>query len=226
MARISATISASDGFCLRRGVEGGARQSHQRAPPFDGEAAGPVIADVGALLGDRCVFLSPLLKLDLQRLAADQPLERGDPRLVFGQQLGRRHVLVERTGLRLLDPDPDQVARQVMASAERVKRLPGVVLGNDLTLEVDAVAAVSGHGPSSSESPAPVNREPPHLSNPMVPRFRGHGFRPFVVRPVPGSCIRERSGSAAGYSSPRYTRTGLVVPPRALPIAAGGRVRP
>jgi hypothetical protein len=31
-----------------------------------------------------------------------------------------------------------------MASAERVKRLPGVVLGNDLTLEVGAVAAVSG----------------------------------------------------------------------------------
>ena len=107
------------------------------------------------------------MKLDLQRLSADQPLERGDPRLVFGQQLGRRHVLVERTGLRLLDPDPDQVARQVMATAERVKRLPGVVLGNDLTLEGGAVAAVSGYGPSSSsESPAPVNREPPHLSNP------------------------------------------------------------
>jgi putative transposase len=33
----------------------------------------------------------------------------------------------------------------------------------------------------------------------MVPRFGGHGFRPFVVRPVPGSYIRERSGSAAGY---------------------------
>ena len=106
------------------------------------------------------------MKLDLQRLSADQPLERGDPRLVFGQQLGRRHVLVERTGLRLLDPDPDQVARQVMASAERVQRLPGVVLGNDLTLEVDAVAAVSGHGPSSSESPPPVNRAPLNLSNP------------------------------------------------------------
>jgi hypothetical protein len=106
------------------------------------------------------------LKLDLQRLAADQPLERRDPRLVFAQQLGRRHVLVERAGLRLLDPDPGQVARQVMASAERMQRLPGVVLGNDLTLEVGAVAAVSGHGPSSSENPPPVNREPPYLSSP------------------------------------------------------------
>jgi hypothetical protein len=47
-----------------------------------------------------------------------------------------------------------------------VKRLPGVVLGNDPTLEVGAVAAVFGHEPSSSESPPPVNREPPHLSSP------------------------------------------------------------
>ena len=60
----------------------------------------------------------------------------------------------------------------------------------------------------------------------MIPRFGGHGFRPFVVRPVPGSCIRERNGSAAGYSSPRYRRTGLAVPPRGLPIVAGGRARP
>jgi hypothetical protein len=41
-----------------------------------------------------------------------------------------------------------------------------VVLGNDLTLEVGAVAAVSGHRPSSSESPPPVNRQPLDLSNP------------------------------------------------------------
>lgn len=60
----------------------------------------------------------------------------------------------------------------------------------------------------------------------MFPRFRGHGFRPFVVRPVPGSCIRGRSGSAADYSSPRYTRTDRVWHHRGLPIAAGGRVRP
>ena len=52
-----------------------------------------------------------------------------------------------------------------MASAERMKRLAGVVLGNDLALEVGAVAAVSGHGPSSSESPPPVNRKPLNLSN-------------------------------------------------------------
>ena len=60
----------------------------------------------------------------------------------------------------------------------------------------------------------------------MVPLFSGHGFRPFVVRPVPGSCIRERNGSAGDCSSPRYTRTGRVAPPRGLPIDAGGQARP
>lgn len=59
----------------------------------------------------------------------------------------------------------------------------------------------------------------------MVPRFRGHGSRPFVVRPVPGFGFRERNGSAAGYSSPRYRRTDPVAPPRGLPIAAGERAR-
>ena len=53
-----------------------------------------------------------------------------------------------------------------MASAERVKRLAGMMLGDDLTLEVNAMAAVSGHEPSSSESPLPVNRKPLDLSNP------------------------------------------------------------
>ena len=43
---------------------------------------------------------------------------------------------------------------------------PGMVLGNDLTFEVGAVAAVSGHGLSSSESPLPVNRKTLELSNP------------------------------------------------------------
>ena len=37
-------------------VEGRAWQSHQRAPPLDGEAAGPAITDVGPLLGDRAFF--------------------------------------------------------------------------------------------------------------------------------------------------------------------------
>ena len=44
---------------FRRGVIGGARQSHQCAPPFDGEAGGPVIADVVALFGAVAFFRAP-----------------------------------------------------------------------------------------------------------------------------------------------------------------------
>jgi hypothetical protein len=43
-------------FALGGGIVGGAWQSHQRTPPFDGEAAGPFVADVGPLLGDRAFF--------------------------------------------------------------------------------------------------------------------------------------------------------------------------
>ncbi len=42
--------------CLWRGVVGGAWHTHQRAPPLDGEAAGPHVTDVGAFLGDRAFF--------------------------------------------------------------------------------------------------------------------------------------------------------------------------
>jgi hypothetical protein len=100
----------------------------------------------------------PLRQLDLNRLSAHQPLERGDPRFVGRQELGRGQVLIERAGLRLLDPDPDQIARQVMPPAEGVKRLLGVVLGDDLALEVGAVIPVSKYELASSESPPPVNR--------------------------------------------------------------------
>jgi len=37
------------------GIVAGAWQTHQRAPPFDGQATGPVITDVGPLLGNRAL---------------------------------------------------------------------------------------------------------------------------------------------------------------------------
>ncbi|CAM3250791.1 hypothetical protein SPAN111604_13265 [Sphingomonas antarctica] len=96
--------------------------------------------------------------------------------------------------------------------------------------EAERVAPVPVSALNERERRQPVRRPlPPHLPREevlMVPRFRGHGFRPFVVRPVPGSDIRERSGSAAGYSSPRYTRRDRVWHPRGSTIAVGGQVRP
>jgi hypothetical protein len=48
-------------------------------------------------------------------LLADQPLERGDARLVRLQQVGGLRVVVELPGLALADPDPNQVAREIVA---------------------------------------------------------------------------------------------------------------
>ena len=61
-------------------------------------------------------------------------------------QAVRSHVLVERAGLGLLDPDTDQVAREIVAAPQRMQALAGRILGDDLALELDAVAAVSGIG--------------------------------------------------------------------------------
>ena len=84
--------------------------------------------------------------------------------------------------------------------ADRLSHLRGAAMklgqmismdaGNFLPLELTQVTAGLRDN---------VHHMPPQQL--MMPRSGGHGFRPFVVRPVAGSCIRERSGSAAGYSS-------------------------
>ena len=54
---------------------------------------------------------SPLYELKLQRLPADQSLERREPRLVLLDKVRCPRVVVERARLVLANPDPDQVAR-------------------------------------------------------------------------------------------------------------------
>nr|WP_315986545.1 hypothetical protein [Microvirga sp. Mcv34] len=71
---------------------------------------------------------SPLKKFQLESLLADQPLEGGNPRLVLLEQCGRGRVLIEGTGLVLPDPDPDQLARQVVAPGQAVQGLAGEVV--------------------------------------------------------------------------------------------------
>jgi hypothetical protein len=55
-------------------------------------------------------------------------------------------IIVECPGLKLLDPDPDQVARDVVASGERVKRFARNEFLGDLSFEFDAMGTVPGHG--------------------------------------------------------------------------------
>ena len=63
------------------------------------------------------------MELQLQSLFADKPLERRDPRFVLLHHVGGGNVLVEAAGLVLQDPDPDQVAREVVAFGQTMHRL-------------------------------------------------------------------------------------------------------
>src|SRR3546814_3014030 len=72
--------------------------------------------------------------------------------LVVLDHVGRRRVLVERAGLVLLDPDADQVARDVVTLRQTVQRLAGEKLLRDLPLELDAMGTVSCHGRSEEHT--------------------------------------------------------------------------
>ena len=63
------------------------------------------------------------MKLEFEGLFADQPLEGRDPGLVLLDRRGRSRIFVEGARLILLHPDPDQVAREVVAMGETVQRL-------------------------------------------------------------------------------------------------------
>jgi hypothetical protein len=103
-----------DGSVVMRGdrmvVEDRAGNSHQPASFCDAEARGPTMTDVFALFGRGCASHSPLYKLELQRLLADEPFQRRrDPGFILLKKIRRGRVFVKDAGLVLLNPDPDQV---------------------------------------------------------------------------------------------------------------------
>ena len=61
-------------------------------------------------------------------------------------------VFVQSTGFILLNPDADQLAREIMPLGEPVKGLSGNELLRDLALERNAVRTLSGHGFHSSKA--------------------------------------------------------------------------
>jgi hypothetical protein len=63
-------------------------------------------------------------------------------RLVLLEQIGSIRLIVVFAGLELLDPDEDQVAREVVALAKTVQRLAAEVFLADAALELDAVCGV------------------------------------------------------------------------------------
>jgi len=81
------------------------------------------------------MFQSPCQQPDLQRLPAYHPLQRCDLGLVFLHQVGRLYVIIGGSGLKLADPDPDQLPRDVMPLRQPVQRLAPDELFRDLPLE-------------------------------------------------------------------------------------------
>jgi hypothetical protein len=66
---------------------------------------------------------------------------------VFLQEIGSLGVFVQGTGFIPLNPDADQLTRDIMPLGKRVQALAGNKFLRDLPLERDAVGTLlSGHG--------------------------------------------------------------------------------
>ena len=91
----------------------------------------------------------PLEKLDLERLASDQAFQRRDLRFVLQQKVRGLELVIEGAGFVLRHPDPDEIARHIVAAGQPMKGFAAEELLHDLALELNAVAAVSGHRFSS-----------------------------------------------------------------------------
>src|SRR6185312_130922 len=65
---------------------------------------------------------------------------------VLLKKIGRAGILIKGPSLKLLDPDSDQVARDVVAFGETVECLARNEVQGDLSFELDAMDAVLGHG--------------------------------------------------------------------------------
>ena len=76
----------------------------------------------------------PLWNLDLQRLTADEPLQRPDLRLVLLQEVYGLELVVERTPLVLRDPHADQVPGEIVAPGQSVEALAAEVFLRHLAL--------------------------------------------------------------------------------------------
>ena len=104
-------------------VIGRTRQAHQPASFGNGDAVGPVKTDVLALLGTR--FRGPVCR----------PYVRVPRSLLrTPKKVSRAGILIKSPSLKLLHPDSDQVARDVMAFGETVEGLARNEVQGDLRL--------------------------------------------------------------------------------------------
>ena len=80
-------------------------------------------------------------------MSANHALQRHNLGFVFLEEIGCLGVFVQGTGFIPLNPDADQLTRDIMPLRKRLQALAGNKLLRDLPLELDAVGALlSGHG--------------------------------------------------------------------------------
>src|SRR5580692_9806183 len=77
---------------------------------------------------------------------ACRPCVRVPRCFVLLKKIGRAGILIKGPSLKLLDPDSDQVARDVVAFGETVECLARNEVQRDLSFELDAMDALLGHG--------------------------------------------------------------------------------
>src|SRR5436190_757008 len=121
--------------------------------------------------------------------AFDKPPQRTDARFVLLQDACRREVVIELAGLSLGSPNADQDAADAVTLGEPVQGLTRLVLLDNLSLELDRISALRGHGLSPRKpgpdspilSPSPVHPQGctpiggPHCRpfDRQFPSFRG-----------------------------------------------------
>jgi len=74
-----------------------------------------------------------------QCLPPYQPLESSNLGLILLDQVSRLHIVIQRAGLKLADPDPDQLAGNVVSLGQRVQCLARDGFRSNLPLEHGAV---------------------------------------------------------------------------------------
>ena len=114
--------------------------------------------------------LRHIVEIDIrERLPANHPLQRRNLGFVFLEEISSLSIFVQGADFILLNPDPDQLPRDIMPLGKPLKGLSGNELLCDLPFERDAVGTLSGHGfhPLKAQLPLSI-----HLPHPVRPQGR------------------------------------------------------
>src|SRR5215470_4124656 len=104
------------------------------------------MTDVFTLLGRAAFFRAPFRN---SISSACRPTMRSNAAIFASYSWSRSAAWASSSkaaGFILLNPDPDQLTRDIMPLGKRIQALPGNELLRDLPLELNAVGTLSGHG--------------------------------------------------------------------------------